>query len=110
MVCVMCVLMFDGTKWAQLSTAFWFVSVFPARRPKANFGPHSYAIWAMGLCHLKWTVGYISLPVYGIIPVPWQLWSRQLHKQNDIYTAFLCTAFTLYGKSLLQRNEDLLID
>lgn len=45
---------------------------------------------------MKWSIGYIQLPVYGIIPVPYQLWTPQQHAWNNIFTAFLCAAFCLY--------------
>lgn len=70
------------TQWAQLLTAA------------------CYAIWAMGLTHLKWSIGYLQLPVFGIIPVPWQLWTSHQMWLNNIYCAFLCTAFCLYGKQI----------
>ncbi|KAJ9114295.1 hypothetical protein QFC22_005747 [Naganishia vaughanmartiniae] len=55
-----------------------------------------YAIWAMGLTYMKWEAGYMQLPVYGIIPVPYQLWTPQQLRWNNITVAFLCGAFCLY--------------
>lgn len=46
---------------------------------------------------MKWRAGYMQLLVYGIIPVPYQLWTRQQLKYYDIYVGFLCAAFCLYG-------------
>ncbi|KAJ9114294.1 hypothetical protein QFC22_005746 [Naganishia vaughanmartiniae] len=45
---------------------------------------------------MKWRAGYMQLPIYGIIPVPYQLWTRQQLKYNNIYVGFLCAAFCLY--------------
>ncbi|KAJ9114293.1 hypothetical protein QFC22_005745 [Naganishia vaughanmartiniae] len=64
--------------WAQLATA------------------GCYCIWAMGLTHMKWKAGYMQLPVYGIIPIPYQLWTAGQLKYNNIYVGFLCGAFCLY--------------
>jgi hypothetical protein len=40
----------------------------------------------------------MQLPVYGIIPIPYQLWTAEQLKNNNIYIGFLCGAFCLYGK------------
>ncbi|KAJ9096427.1 hypothetical protein QFC21_005249 [Naganishia friedmannii] len=56
----------------------------------------SYCVWSLGMTLMKWKAGYIQLPIYGIIPVPYQLWSPQQLRYNNIYVAFLCGAFCLY--------------
>ncbi|KAI0253703.1 hypothetical protein BJV78DRAFT_1360034 [Lactifluus subvellereus] len=60
--------------------------------------------FAVGFCIIKYSEGFITLPVYGVIPTPYQLWTSA--HRNAIIPLYLCLACA-WGLEMVSHLEEL---
>lgn len=60
--------------------------------------------YAMGFCIIKYTEGYMTFPIYGVVPTPYEFWTPA--HQNAIVPLYLCLAFA-WGLEMVTHLEEL---